>query len=408
MTISSTYSSPNGQKSSVSRRTLEVPSFSPQPSATMESVRETLNELVAGLSEQIAIVDEHWTIVAVNPAWAQMTRVIGYPELVPGTNYRQFLETFAAKGHSNAIAVLNGIEGIESGHTDSFDFSYAGVDQWQGRRLHLIIHRFRVSGHVLGTVARQDVTDKFDLGTVRENCTAAILNSETEARQRLTRELHDSTGQLVTTIGLLAATLKQRSKAPEVAALVDEIQELARETTRELRSISYLAQAPRVVEIGIVEALHALAAGFGRRAQLDVSFQVLGTRTRLSPAIKTIFYRIGQEALLNVYRHAHASRVKVLLVFRKLTTHLLVIDDGIGISEETLAGKGTAGVGVSGMRSRLAEFGGRLSLRCMHPGTAIIASIPVGDARRLSTPRRSEQDASFSIGHEVLGFDVVI
>src|SRR5829696_6429688 len=72
-------------------------------------------ELVEGLTEQVAIVDEDWTIVVVNSAWKQMVRVAGYAELEPGTSYLDFLRTFALKGHSNAMAVLAGIEAIDGG-----------------------------------------------------------------------------------------------------------------------------------------------------------------------------------------------------------------------------------------------------------------------------------------------------
>ena len=305
-----------------------------------------------------------------------MVRVAGYPELVPGTDYKGFLQTFATKGHENAIAVLAGVGAIDRGEADSFELTYAGVDQWEGRSLRLRIHRLCIQGHVVATVARQDVTDNVQVERVRLDCTAAILRSETEARQRLTRELHDSTAQLLTSAGLLLTTLKQKETPSESADIVDDVQGLLSQATREVRSMSYLAHAPDVCEIGIVEALEALAAGLGRRVQLDISFQCLGTRTRLNPAMKTTVYRIAQEALSNVYRHAQASQVKMSLVFRTSMIHLVVADDGIGISDETLAGRGAAGVGIRGMRARLAEIGGRLSVRRLHPGTAIVCSVP--------------------------------
>src|SRR5690349_17604539 len=68
------------------------------------SIGEILNRLAEGFSEQVAIVDEDWTILAVNDAWRQMISVAGYPELMPGINYRDFLETFVAAGHRNAAA----------------------------------------------------------------------------------------------------------------------------------------------------------------------------------------------------------------------------------------------------------------------------------------------------------------
>lgn len=335
-----------------------------------------LDELVAGFCEQVAIVDENWIIVSVNDAWKQMVKVAGYPELVPGTDYKHFLETFAARGHENATAVLAGVAAIDSGETDSFEFTYAGLDQWTGRTLQLRLHRLSIAGNVVTTIARHDVTDSVELARVRRDCTAAILTSETEARQRLTRELHDSTAQVLTSIGLQLATLKLRVPSFEQADVVDDTLELLDQATRQIRSMAYLAYAPDICEMGIAQALDSLATGFGRRAGLDISFQVDGKRTLLAPALKTTIYRIAQEALSNVHRHARASHVKVVLVFRKSAIHLVVADDGIGVSDKTLAGKEAAGVGIGGMRLRLAEIGGRLTVRRLQQGTAIVATVP--------------------------------
>lgn len=334
----------------------------------------TFDDIVAGFAEQVAIVDEDWTIIAVNDAWKQMVRVAGYPELMPGTNYRGFLQAFAERGHENAIAVLAGVESIDDGETDAFQFSYGGVDEWAGQALQLRIHRLRIQGHTFATIARYDVTDAAEANRIREDCTAAILNSETEARQRLTRELHDSTAQLLTCIGLLLSTLKHET-ATTGKPLIDEIEGLLHQATHEIRSMSYLAQAPDVAEVGIVQALDALASGFGRRAELDISFEVVGARSRVPLATKTVMYRVAQEALSNVYRHAGAKNAKMYLVFRKHAVHLIIADDGIGISSETLAGQGKAGVGIRGMRTRLAEIRGRLSVRRLRTGTAIVASM---------------------------------
>lgn len=338
-------------------------------------LKGTLDAFVAGLSEQVAVVDERWIILSVNDAWKQMVRIAGYPELVPGTDYRGFLRTFASKGHKNAAAVLSGLRAIDAGKTDSFELTYAGVDEWEGRTLQLRIHRLHFQARVITTITRQDITDSVELGRVRKDCTAAILKSEAEARRRLTRELHDSTAQLLVSIGLLLPMLKNKATADGVE-VVEEIQDLLAQAMRDIRSMSYLAHAPDVIEIGIVQALEVLAAGYGRRTQLDVHFQVLGTRARLPKAIKIALYRIAQEALSNVYRHARATRVRMSLVFRKSVVHLVIADNGVGVSHHMLAGAETKGGGLNGIRSRLAEIEGRLSVRCLSPGMAIVATVP--------------------------------
>jgi signal transduction histidine kinase len=336
---------------------------------------QKLNQLVRGFSEQVAIVDEDWTIVAVNDAWKQMVKVAGYPELSPGTDYRLFLKTFAEKGHANAIAVLRGVNAIDHGESDFFQLNYAGVDEWQGRMLQFRINRVHVDGCALATITRYDITDTIELKRLREDFSSSIIQCQAEERGRMARELHDSTTQLLTSVGLLLRTLQHDPLSPKAPGLIEEMQGFLSQAQQEIRSISYLAHAPAIHEMGFLRAVEALSQGFGRRAQLDVTFEVHGTPTPLSSTAENALYRVAQEALSNIHRHAQATHVRIAVAFRKSVTHFVIIDDGIGISHEIFGGRGAAGVGLTGMRLRLSEIGGRLSVCRLSPGTAVIASI---------------------------------
>lgn len=159
--------------------------------------------------------------------------------------------------------------------------------------------------------------------------------------------------------------------------IVGELQELLDEAQREIRSVTYLAEPPALARMTLFDALNGLVGGFKRRTGIDASFEAVGEPVRLSSATETALYRIAQEGLSNVYRHAKASRAEIRLCFRAPMTYLVVADDGVGISNDTLARQGSRGVGLTGMRSRLVEIGGRLSVRRLAPGTEIIASIPI-------------------------------
>ena len=198
--------------------------------------------------------------------------------------------------------------------------------------------------------------------------------------QRLGRELHDSTAQLLTSIGLLLGLLEHRSPNQETSSLVEELQDLVREAQQEIRSISYLAHPPALQKLGLTGALKSLVEGFARRAGLDASFEVHGEALPVGQAAEGMIYRMAQEALSNVHRHAHAARVSLLLCFRRTTAHLVIADDGVGISPDIIEGAGGAGVGLASMRERLAEVAGRMSVRRLSPGTAIVASVPVSPA----------------------------
>ena len=346
------------------------------------SIGEILNRLAEGFSEQVAIVDEDWTILAVNDAWRQMISVAGYPELMPGINYRDFLETFVAAGHRNAAAVFKGLKAIEAGATNRFELTYEGADEWEGRTLQLRINRLFMEGRNLATIARQDVTDSTELGRLREQFSSSVLECQAAERRRFGRELHDSTAQLLTSAGLLLFTLKGKSLSTDSLQVVDELQELLREVRQEVRSIAYLSHPPALDGLSLADALKTLVNDYARRTGLKASFQRRGRPNCLSHVAESALYRTAQEALANVVRHARAEHVRVSLNFTKAAAHLILIDDGIGISRRTLEGRGQSGVGLAGMRSRLAEIGGRLSVRRLKRGTAICASVPVRSDRR--------------------------
>ncbi|HYX47404.1 MAG TPA: sensor histidine kinase, partial [Sphingomicrobium sp.] len=303
--------------------------------------------------------------------------IAGYPELAPGANYRDFLATFAMKhDHPTAIAVLKGVHEIDAGQCETFQLTYDGVNEWEGRSIEFRINRVRIDGRAVATIARHDVTAAADLRRLQEQFTAAVLESQAEERRRFGRELHDSTAQLLTAARLVVGSLLQKSPASDSLAMLEELKQLVGEAQQEVRSVSYLAHPPALEKMSFVEALRFLVEGFADRTGLNISFQKRGKAVPLQPTAESALYRIAQESLANVHRHAKATHAEVLLIFRKSIAHLVIADDGIGISRQTLAGSGRAGVGLMGMRSRIAEVGGRLRIRSLDPGTAVWASMP--------------------------------
>jgi signal transduction histidine kinase len=309
-----------------------------------------------------------------------MIRLTGYPELTLGTNYRRFLAAFAEKGHDNARAVLRGLDAMDSGVSSSFELTYTGTEEWQGRTLQLRINRLHLSGRSLATVSRQDITDTIEVRRLREQVSSSVLEGQAEERRRFARELHDSTGQLLTGIGLLLAELEAHSPGTDTDGIVHELRDLVREAQQEIRSISYLAHPPALGSMGLVQATKSLVEGFGRRAGLRASFELLGLAAPLEQAADAALYRVVQEGLANVHRHSKASSVRVALIFRRFGAHVLIADDGVGAARERFTG--TEGVGLSSMNSRLNDIGGRMSVWRLNPGTAVVASVPLPSPKR--------------------------
>ena len=332
---------------------------------------DVFQQIIDGLPEQIALVDEAWTIRAVNPAWTKTAALYGYEALVPGTDYLAFCEARATEGHTPAGIAAEGIRALVHNGEPSFHFTYHGKDRWEGFAFQLCVNRIKVAGQTMYTITRYNVTELVHLRQMREEFSHSLIEHQAEERRRMAREVHDSTMQLLAGMGLSLGQLKRTRHSKASGEIFDELAELLGEAQRELRAISYLAHAPAVSELGLAKALRQLAGGFGRRAGLNIAFDVDETLV-LSPAAEVAIYRMVQEALSNVHRHARATDVAIGLLVRRSILHVAIADNGIGMPEHI-----RKGVGLSSMRDRIEELGGRLTIRASHPGTVLIASVPI-------------------------------
>jgi signal transduction histidine kinase len=189
----------------------------------------------------------------------------------------------------------------------------------------------------------------------------ALLAAEQE-RQRLSGELHDSTGQLTTALlinlGLLGARLN--GAAPEERRELDAVRELAERIHGEIRSVSHRLRPPELEAIGLHEALKELCQELSRLVG-----EPIGYRGRplpeLDEATITAFYRVAQEALSNAIKHAGAGRIQVELGLDGDCLYLVVEDDGVGF-DPPANGWGQKGIGLLTMRERLEILGGTLEL----------------------------------------------
>ena len=338
-----------------------APSFSLSGSDAA-TVARTMQQLIDDLPEQIALLDEQCTILVTNHAWNEVVDQHGYRDLAVGHNYRGFCAQKAAEGYEPAIEALAALDDIGRGTRTYWQLTYNGRERWSGRDYQINIHSIAAGTESLIFVARFDLTEIEELRRAKAAFGPALIASQTEERQRIARELHDSTSQLLAAAGLLVCRLKQTSRGLEDRMLIDELRGLIDEANQEIRVVSYLAVLP-ALEMGLADALKSFVGGFGRRTGIQASFEIVGEVAPMASTTETVLYRIAQEALSNVYRHANATRLRVLLSYRRSAVHLAVSDDGDGIPGAVLLDRGRAGVGLASMRSRLSEVGGRLSIR---------------------------------------------
>jgi signal transduction histidine kinase len=210
-----------------------------------------------------------------------------------------------------------------------------------------------------------DVTQQRRLGRYLHGALLDLLHAEEKERRRIARELHDSTSQHLVALDLGLSRLDSlaREEVAKLQALqtrIEEFQALTQTAQEELRVLTFAMHPPELEKAGLPATLEALAEGFGRRTGLKVTFKLTGTIKPLAPVVELALLRVSQEALLNVYRHAHANRVAVRLMFKRDSIVLEIEDDGATGVAGTKAK--SAGVGLASMRTRVSAIGGSLSL----------------------------------------------
>ena len=208
----------------------------------------------------------------------------------------------------------------------------------------------------------------------------SVLRIQDEERRRVARDLHDTAGQ---TLAALKMTLSNLENAvapyPQTADFFTELNGLADHALQEIRTTSYLLHPPLLDESGFAAAASWYVDGFNKRSPIQVSLQ-LPEGIRLPASIEIVLFRVLQESLTNITKHAGSATVDVLLQVDESGISLSVKDYGKGISAERLAkmnGSGLdVGVGIAGMRERLKELGGRLEIESDATGTLLKALVP--------------------------------
>src|ERR1700730_3492368 len=209
----------------------------------------------------------------------------------------------------------------------------------------------------------------------------SVLRIQDEERRRVARDLHDTVGQTLTALKITLSSLENAvARYPQTAEFFTDLNGLADQALREIRTTSYLLHPPLLDEAGFAAAAAWYVDGFNKRSPVQVRLQ-LPEGIRLPGSVEIVLFRVLQESLTNITKHAGSGTVDVFLKLDKNVISLSVRDYGKGISAERLAkmnGSGSdVGVGIAGMRERVNELGGRLEIESDATGTLLKASLPM-------------------------------
>jgi signal transduction histidine kinase len=227
-------------------------------------------------------------------------------------------------------------------------------------------------------LARMALAEFDELSALRheiQRLTQELENVRERERRRIAREMHDSTVQDLVAIGLMLRRLHDMVGETEARRVLEAARGVLGRTQQDLRTLSYLMHPPLLDDQGLVVALQALIRGLASRMRVRVTLVCDDPGLRTSPEVETALYRVVQESLINVHKHAAASCAFVHYRGEPGRRVIEVEDDGIGIADAALATG--AGVGIEGMRARLLEVGGTLSLSSPGRGLVVRAEVPI-------------------------------
>ena len=208
---------------------------------------------------------------------------------------------------------------------------------------------------------------------VSSDAVRRVVEAQELERARLARELHDETGQALASILLGLRSLEQSIDDETARARVASVRELAVSTLHDVRRLAVELRPAALDDFGLDAAIERLADTYRGGVETRVDLELRLGSTRLPPDVETTLYRIVQEALTNITKHAGATRVSILLSRSERSAILVVEDDGVGFDEAT----SSTGLGLTGMRERVALVGGRLRVESGEAGTTIAVEIPL-------------------------------
>ncbi|WP_151636640.1 cache domain-containing protein [Noviherbaspirillum aerium] len=208
-----------------------------------------------------------------------------------------------------------------------------------------------------------------------------VVRSQEEERARLSRDLHDGISQWLVSIKLQVesgiAKLAANASKPEIARVsFDRAAVQLNDVLGEVRRISHDLRPALLDDLGLAAALDHLAREFGEHTAIDVDFLSEGVTEGLSDVANTVMFRIAQEALTNIKRHAGATSVRMRLTGGRHEVSLYIADNGVGFDVAGVSQHPKRGIGLRNMHERVNTVGGRLELSSSGEGTKVVAILP--------------------------------
>jgi signal transduction histidine kinase len=354
--------------------------------AIRPSAHSLIDATLDAMPTHVAILDGEGKILLVNKAWRYFAAALEPPPSghLIGVAYLKS-GILGALDRRDALMLRVTLKAMLRGDIEYFQhvIRMTGTNRWY----QMTAARFQNAGAVRIVMTHENISAVHAAQETIRDLSQRLLDLQEQERHRIAIELHDSTAQQLTAIGLGLIALRRRF-ATDAAALhsFDEIESLVQEAQKEIRTFSYLLHPPYLDRDGLKQTLIRFIEGYGRRTGLAVLAEIADTVDRPGADVQRALLRIVQEALANVHRHASATEVTVRISATRRRLMFSVADNGKGMSrsdEHAGADVQSLGVGLPGMHTRVKQLGGALEIASGPGGTTVSGKIPlVGTGER--------------------------
>jgi PAS domain S-box-containing protein len=268
---------------------------------------------------------------------------------------------------------------VEGKHRGMLVVGYRQHHEFAGREMRLLISL--AEKHSIAMVNAQLYTDLLQREKELEILSGARVQAQEDERRRIAREIHDGLGQMLTAIKFNLEILEDMITAgKDERDRIDDMKNLLDSVMKEAREISYNLMPSVLEDFGLAPALQLLSEQFANRTNVKVQFQAHGVTERLETNMEIGLYRIAQESLNNISKHAEATEVNLQIINHSKGIRLVIEDNGKGISAQPslIRATGKGGMGLPGMRDRASSIGGALTIDSTpNHGTLITVEVPI-------------------------------
>lgn len=224
----------------------------------------------------------------------------------------------------------------------------------------------------------QQATLDAEIANQKELRTKAIMEAEEKERRRIAQDLHDGVGQLLSAAKLNLSNLETKINvnSEEEKTAVQNAIKLVDDSVKEVRTVSHNMMPNTLIKLGLASAVREFITKLGSSPSLKVDLEIVGLDKRLDNQIETVLYRVIQELINNIIKHAKASHISIQLIRHDTELSVMIEDNGVGFNVDTL--QENNGIGIKGIQTRVDFLNGSVHFdSVLGRGTTVIMDIPL-------------------------------